>query len=1129
MRPTAGHPEEPLEPLAIIEYVDRHKDQQGEQQSRGMVVALDPEIHMVWQDIEQGPRKDLMQVLYKAHISGGHVRGSKFKTFLRDSGACEATITLADEVVKTCAICHERDPPPIRPNVAVPLAKNSSEVAMMDLFFLDDGTMVLNVCDVFDKIRVAVHISNKKPITILHAFIIRFCCYYGWPRVVWTDLGREFDNELFRSFCAHFGIAARVAGGRAHWQVGIVERLNEELRETIEKTRRDHPDFSTSMILALAQLSDNSVADRYGYSSFQRRFGRNPRVPGILCQQDLAAIMPSFGPEADTMKEILSVIQSLRVNLVKAQSSEAVKRMLQSKIRYGKPHKLYLNQQVFYFSSIKARRGGGWEPGRVAGITDGLILVQNAGAYFRMPARYVKPRAVAREEVGGGLEGPQDVMQEQEELGQLVYDPDDPDAPNPDGELSDVEFEEAVEGVAEAEIPSPSAPPPGDFVQAIEWSLSAEEQAAQGLAFVTQRLESEWQYAIRDDLHGGSQSLDERLAFVTMKALRPGELSDNHPGLQQPKDKELDMFDKFEVYEWVADTGQRAIDTRWVNTQKPDGTLKSRMTLRGDKDHMKHMLIKDAPTANRIVIRVMLTVMASMGWAPKKLDVRTAFLQGGKITREVFVRPPAEVFARNPKMKGMLWKLLKTVYGLCDAPAAWHEKLVEVLEKLQARQSSVDQALYFWWSKNGKLESVKHPWKLEHQRRLRRAHKLAEAEYLEDAAATIKELQLEMQASMKRRVAEGWKLEGIMASHVDDLLYGGSELFHREVIKPLRDELVCDEEEEIDFIYTGLRMRYDKTTGNIFVGQRHYVEMLEYIPVEAKASDEEKMNTSMMELFRTGLGQLLWLVVNTRYDLAQIVSEISGGISQQTMKYVKLVNKAITMAKRHSELELCFQPLGPLEDLQVLTFGDSSWANRVDQKTQEGMLVFLSGKFPATKQRQTFRANSVGWASKGIKRVTRSTFSSELIAALDSVDEAISVATLLSEISTGMTSAELCHGILHFSDCMSLIKQLDSLSPQATEKRCLVDLFALREIVSELPVKSIFTNTHYQIADCLTKGGRQEDLVAVMKDGAIAIRECEEAGKKDAERNGFRLTAEEKDILHKLRAVMQQGRQMRQQ
>jgi hypothetical protein len=191
------------------------------------------------------------------------------------------------------------------------------------------------------------------------------------------------------------------------------------------------------------------------------------------------------------------------------------------------------------------------------------------------------------------------------------------------------------------------------------------------------------------------------------------------------------------------------------------------------------------------------------------------------------------------------------------------------------------------------------------------------------------------------------------------------------------------------------------------------------------------------------------------------------------------------------------------------------------------MLVFLSGKFEVTKQRQMFRVNPAGWASKGIKRVTRSTFSSELIAALDAVDEAISISTLLSEITTGMTSAELCHDIIHFSDCMSLIKQLDSLSPQATEKRCLVDLFALREIINELPVKSLFTNTFYQVADCLTKGGRQEDLVAIIRDGAVAVRICEEAGKKDTEKQGFRLNAEERDVLQKMRAVMQQGKQLR--
>ena len=37
-----------------------------------------------------------------------------------------------------------------------------------------------------------------------------------------------------------------------------------------------------------------------------------------------------------------------------------------------------------------------------------------------------------------------------------------------------------------------------------------------------------------------------------------------------------------------------------------------------------------------------------------------------------------------------LWKLLVTLYGLCDAPRAWYLKVKEVLEKIGARNSEFD-------------------------------------------------------------------------------------------------------------------------------------------------------------------------------------------------------------------------------------------------------------------------------------------------------------------------------------------------------------------------------------------------------------------------------------------------------
>ena len=52
-----------------------------------------------------------------------------------------------------------------------------------------------------------------------------------------------------------------------------------------------------------------------------------------------------------------------------------------------------------------------------------------------------------------------------------------------------------------------------------------------------------------------------------------------------------------------------------------------------------------------------------------------------------------------------LWKLLVTVYGLCDAPRAWYLKVKEVLEKAGARKSKFDDAIFYWYH-NDKLEGI---------------------------------------------------------------------------------------------------------------------------------------------------------------------------------------------------------------------------------------------------------------------------------------------------------------------------------------------------------------------------------------------------------------------------------------
>ena len=63
-----------------------------------------------------------------------------------------------------------------------------------------------------------------------------------------------------------------------------------------------------------------------------------------------------------------------------------------------------------------------------------------------------------------------------------------------------------------------------------------------------------------------------------------------------------------------------------------------------------------SPTCSKSSWRVLLTVGSYRGWAPIAVDISTAFLQGGALQREVYVRPPQELHA-----PGQFLKLRKAV------------------------------------------------------------------------------------------------------------------------------------------------------------------------------------------------------------------------------------------------------------------------------------------------------------------------------------------------------------------------------------------------------------------------------------------------------------------------------------
>lgn len=110
---------------------------------------------------------------------------------------------------------------------------------------------------------------------------------------------------------------------------------------------------------------------------------------------------------------------------------------------------------------------------------------------------------------------------------------------------------------------------------------------------------------------------------------------------------------------------------RWVITKKlkeGKSNTKARLVARGFEEENLDKIRKDSPTCTKDHLRLMLIIIATHHWLVNSLDVKSAFLQGDAIESDVYLKPPAEF-----RFDG-LWKLEKTVYGLCDAPRACIEE-----------------------------------------------------------------------------------------------------------------------------------------------------------------------------------------------------------------------------------------------------------------------------------------------------------------------------------------------------------------------------------------------------------------------------------------------------------------------
>nr|GEX88785.1 putative ribonuclease H-like domain-containing protein [Tanacetum cinerariifolium] len=142
---------------------------------------------------------------------------------------------------------------------------------------------------------------------------------------------------------------------------------------------------------------------------------------------------------------------------------------------------------------------------------------------------------------------------------------------------------------------------------------------------------------------------------------------------------------------------RRAIGTKWVYKNKKDerGIVirnKARLVAQG---HTKEEGIDYeevfAPVAKIESIRLFLAYASFMGFLVYQMDVKSAFLYG-TIQDEVYVCQPLGF--EDPEYPDKVYKVVKALYGLHQAPRAWYETLATYLLENGFQRGTINQRLF---------------------------------------------------------------------------------------------------------------------------------------------------------------------------------------------------------------------------------------------------------------------------------------------------------------------------------------------------------------------------------------------------------------------------------------------------
>jgi hypothetical protein len=116
---------------------------------------------------------------------------------------------------------------------------------------------------------------------------------------------------------------------------------------------------------------------------------------------------------------------------------------------------------------------------------------------------------------------------------------------------------------------------------------------------------------------------------------------------------------------------------------------------------------RDSPTLQKESRALLMQLCASRKWIIRSFDIKTAFLRGSRRDNRVLgLEPPAEMRSKLQLEESEIVELLKSAYGLVNAPHLWYQELREQLLTLGFCLSPLDPCLFALTGKEGQVHGL---------------------------------------------------------------------------------------------------------------------------------------------------------------------------------------------------------------------------------------------------------------------------------------------------------------------------------------------------------------------------------------------------------------------------------------